>query len=57
MRLLIMISEFSVSNEKNVFIFKKWETENDEDDNKRDDKSTINAFIPSIKLVSESSSE
>ncbi len=47
-----MISGFSVSKEKNVFTFEKWEEEDNECDDERNDKSTINAFISSIKSVS-----
>ncbi len=56
-----MISEFSVSKEKNVFTFylsEKWEMKNsDDEDDEKDDKFTISAFISSIRSVSESSSE
>ncbi len=46
-----MISEFSVSKEKNVFTLDLSEDRsNDEDE--QDDKSTINAFISSIRSVS-----
>ncbi len=51
MRLLIMISEFSVSNEKNVFTFEKLFENKSNDENEQDDRSTINAFISSIRSI------
>ncbi len=51
-----MISEFSVSKEKNVFTFdfsEKWGMKNsDDEDDERNDKFTINVFISSVRSVS-----
>ncbi len=59
MRLMIIISEFSIdSNEKNVSFEVLFEKERDDvNENEKSDKSIIKAFISSIRSISKSSSE